>query len=214
MYARAEKSKENKSRTVANVVVQKNVGKEGFRIVDNRPEALAQRKLHLVVGSNSPLKQLKSKALQLNGYPNKMPNQFGDEITEANNAAFETEYTTGPGPYVQETEGFLNFINSGKEFKWIYGKKNGLVIISPTLKHAVAAGGADVITAGHGQLKSKGNIWINNDTGHYQTSVESLDSSISEWDSVGYKVETRERIDFTAVLGNLGGGNRKRFWFF
>lgn len=46
MYAQVEKPKENKSRAVANSVAQKkNSVKQGFGFVDNRPEALVQRKL-------------------------------------------------------------------------------------------------------------------------------------------------------------------------
>jgi len=46
MYEQVEKSKEKKSRTVANSVGQKKKNvKQGFGFVDNRPEAIAQRKL-------------------------------------------------------------------------------------------------------------------------------------------------------------------------
>ncbi len=45
MYAQVEKTKENKSRSVANSVAQKkDKTKQGFGFVDNRPEAVAQRK--------------------------------------------------------------------------------------------------------------------------------------------------------------------------
>ncbi|AQS39591.1 hypothetical protein Sps_04506 [Shewanella psychrophila] len=46
MYVQADKSKENKSRAVANSVTQKkNNLKQGCGFVDNRPEVIAQRKL-------------------------------------------------------------------------------------------------------------------------------------------------------------------------
>jgi hypothetical protein len=46
MYAQIEKPKEHKSRAVTNAVVQnKSVVKQHFEFVDNRPEAVAQRKL-------------------------------------------------------------------------------------------------------------------------------------------------------------------------
>lgn len=50
MYEQIEKPKENKSRAVTNSVVQKKSdGKQGFGFEDNRPEAVAQRKLQQVI---------------------------------------------------------------------------------------------------------------------------------------------------------------------
>ncbi|MGB0137060.1 MAG: hypothetical protein ACPF83_07450 [Flavobacteriales bacterium] len=146
-------------------------------------------------------------------YPNKMESSFSGEVQEANSAAVKGEDGNGPGPYVGGTQGFNAFISSGQMFKWIYSEKNGVVIICPTLKHAVAAGGAEVITAGHGQLTGEGAIWINNDTGHYQTSPESLKLSLDEWRKLGYNPTIKERVDFAASLAGLGGGGgrKKRF---
>lgn len=46
MYSQVEKPKENRSRAIANSVSQKKIVlKQGFGLVDNRPEAVAQRKL-------------------------------------------------------------------------------------------------------------------------------------------------------------------------
>ncbi len=46
MYAQVEKSKENKSRTVANSVTQKkSSGQQGFGFVDNRTDTAIQRRL-------------------------------------------------------------------------------------------------------------------------------------------------------------------------
>ena len=62
MYAQVEKSKENKSRAVANSVAQKQIGgKSTFQFVDNRPEAIAQRKLQEVANSysqNQPIQRM------------------------------------------------------------------------------------------------------------------------------------------------------------
>jgi hypothetical protein len=53
MFAQIEKSKENKSRAVANSVVQKRSdGKQGSSFVDNRAEALVQRKLKKMTNNN------------------------------------------------------------------------------------------------------------------------------------------------------------------
>ena len=58
MYAQVEKPKENKSKAVANAVSQKKSGdKPAFQFVDNRSEAVAQRKLKEMV-NNSPQNQL------------------------------------------------------------------------------------------------------------------------------------------------------------
>lgn len=53
MYAEVEKPKENKSGSIANSVAQKkSKGKQGFGFVDNRPEAIAQRKLQDTVNGD------------------------------------------------------------------------------------------------------------------------------------------------------------------
>ena len=50
MYAQVEKSKENKSRAVANSIArEKSTVKQGVGFVDNRAEAVAQRKLQGIV---------------------------------------------------------------------------------------------------------------------------------------------------------------------
>jgi hypothetical protein len=57
MYEYAEKTKKNKSRAVANSVSQKQSRAEStFQLVDNRPEAIAQRKLQ-EMANNSPRPQ-------------------------------------------------------------------------------------------------------------------------------------------------------------
>ena len=64
MYAQVEKSKENKSRAIAKSVTQK-MGNErqSFEFVDNRPEAIAQKKLQ-EIGNNCP------QAMQLKAFQN------------------------------------------------------------------------------------------------------------------------------------------------
>ena len=53
MYEQIEKTKGNKSRVIANSVTQnKNDVKQGFGIVTNRPEAIAQRKLKTMINKN------------------------------------------------------------------------------------------------------------------------------------------------------------------
>lgn len=63
MYVQIEKSKENKSKAVANSVGQKkNGGKQGFGFIDNRLEVTAQRKLQGMADNSSQVKQI----IQLN----------------------------------------------------------------------------------------------------------------------------------------------------
>lgn len=63
MYAQVEKPKENNSRANANAVAQKkNDGKQGFGFVDNRPEAITQRKLQSVISGLTPI-QLQTKVV-------------------------------------------------------------------------------------------------------------------------------------------------------
>ena len=58
MYAQVEKTKENKSRAVANSVAQKKSSvKQGFGFVDNRPEAVVQKKMQNIVNKRSQAKQ-------------------------------------------------------------------------------------------------------------------------------------------------------------
>lgn len=53
MYKQVEKTKENKSRSIANSVAQKQIrGNSTFQFVDNRPEAIAQRKIQEVINTN------------------------------------------------------------------------------------------------------------------------------------------------------------------
>jgi hypothetical protein len=59
MYAQVEKSKEYKSRAVANTEANnKSESMQGFGFVDNRPEAIAQRKLQEMANNNPQVKQL------------------------------------------------------------------------------------------------------------------------------------------------------------
>jgi len=62
MYVKVEKSKENESQSVTNYVTKNQSGGEStFQLVDNRPEAIAQRKLQ-AIANNSP------KAMQLRAF--------------------------------------------------------------------------------------------------------------------------------------------------
>lgn len=61
MYSQENKSNENKSRAIANSVAQKKSnGRQGFGFVDNRPEAIAQRKLQEMANNSPRISQLKT----------------------------------------------------------------------------------------------------------------------------------------------------------
>ncbi|GLT16586.1 hypothetical protein GCM10007938_03620 [Vibrio zhanjiangensis] len=140
--------------------------------------------------------------LKPNKFDNNMPTSFSGEVNESNLKSMLSEYSEGKGPFGQGSDGFHQMINSGNEFKWVLNRK-GLSIISPELKHSVAAGGVSVISAGTGKLIESGKIWINNDTGHYKTTIKSLSSTLPSWKEVGYEVEIRERRDFAAAFKNF-----------
>lgn len=68
MYAQVEKSKENKSRAVANSVAQKkNNDQHTLGFIDNRPKGIAQRKQIEITNNNPRAKQ----AIQLQAMANK-----------------------------------------------------------------------------------------------------------------------------------------------
>lgn len=151
-------------------------------------------------------------------FPNLMGAQFAGEITEANDAAAASgggEIGTGTGPYMAmydgratkkwvQSNGFRTFVQNGAKFKWVLNQRGDLGVISPTLKHSIAAGGGDVWTAGHGSYDSGSNTMnLDNDTGHYQTSEESLERSREAWETLGYKVHFQAFRDLKAALGGL-----------
>lgn len=146
-------------------------------------------------------------------FPNTMAAQFAAEIDEANNAALDpTRPDPGPGPFAASysaqrwyaTPRFRKMVQSGQKFKWTLNTRGDLGVISPTLKHAVAAGGGEVWTAGHGTYqRSTNTLTLDNDTGHYHASVESLERSRTAWESLGYNIILQARQDFSAALNRL-----------
>ncbi|MCK5013315.1 MAG: hypothetical protein KAS66_05820 [Candidatus Omnitrophica bacterium] len=61
MYEQIEKPKENKSRPVGHSIVQKkSKGKHSFGFVDNRPEAITQRKLQEMANNSQAVSQFRS----------------------------------------------------------------------------------------------------------------------------------------------------------
>lgn len=145
-------------------------------------------------------------------FPNTMSAQFANEIEEATGAALSSDYATGPGPFVASfsdgrwypTAGFRRLAQCGRKIKWTLNTRGDLGVVSPTLKHPVAAGGGEVWTAGHGTYDQNSNTMrLDNDTGHYRTSVESLERARQAWESMGYNILFQEREDYAAALKKL-----------
>jgi hypothetical protein len=63
-YARVEKPIENKSRSMANSVAQRNNDKQAFQFVDNRQEAIDQRRLHEMANNSREAIQERSRGSQ------------------------------------------------------------------------------------------------------------------------------------------------------
>ena len=148
---------------------------------------------------------------------NRMWDKFHNEIVEANTAALETiEGGLGPGPFMamhfkqgnsdawDATVRFRQMVQSGNKFKWTLNLRGDLGVIAPTLKHSIAAGGGEVWTAGHGvyiydRKNNTAKMTLDNDTGHYHTTLESLKHSQTAWEYLGYNVEFQARTDFTTL---------------
>ncbi|MEM9276790.1 MAG: hypothetical protein AAGA80_28205, partial [Cyanobacteria bacterium P01_F01_bin.143] len=61
MNTHADKTQENKSQSVANAISQKKgSGESTFKFVDNRPEAIAQRKLQEMANNSPQVAQLRA----------------------------------------------------------------------------------------------------------------------------------------------------------
>lgn len=60
MYAKIEKTKVNKSTAGANSVSQKDNANQGLGFIDNRPEAVSQRKLVVQLGSKKRKRESKN----------------------------------------------------------------------------------------------------------------------------------------------------------
>ena len=111
MNTRADKTQENKSRSVTNEFRQKQRGGEPtFQFVDNRPETIAQRKLQEMANNCSRVKQLK--AIQ------KMANNNPQTKKAAQLQAITDNYTAGQQKTIQKKEkktGLPDNLKSGVE---------------------------------------------------------------------------------------------------
>lgn len=92
MNTHADKKKENKSQSVSNTVAQKhNDGEFSSQFVDNRPEAIVQRKLQ-EMANNSP------RAMQLKGLQNSVnSNQATNQVTQLQSISSNKPIQMYPG---------------------------------------------------------------------------------------------------------------------
>lgn len=144
MYAQIEKTKENKSRAVANSVTQKKSnGKQGFGFIDNRSEEVAQREISGVADSSSSrqtliqkkekpfgVAQLKKKGKVTDDYIQNLLKDIGNEelqkqlkfaweLIQANGEAyFDDEITKSFGVYDPKEEKLVFRIPEQDFFQW------------------------------------------------------------------------------------------------
>lgn len=82
MHTHADKTQENKSQSVANAVSQKkSVGESTFQFVDNRPEAIAQRKLQEMANNSPQVKQAAQLQAMADNYSIQHPMQKKENNT-------------------------------------------------------------------------------------------------------------------------------------
>lgn len=94
MYVQVEKSKDNIRRAVANSVVQKKSnGTQGFGFVDNRPNAVEQRKLQVI--ANKVLNVKRTSQLQAHANHNTDRQQAIQRAIEADRAGAYNGFTLG-----------------------------------------------------------------------------------------------------------------------
>ncbi|MBH5132180.1 RHS domain-containing protein [Streptomyces sp. HB-N217] len=121
---------------------------------------------------NNPYSQVDP--LGLSPYENTMPDQLAQELADAERL--------GVRPLRVGDGGFDEAVNSGT-VKWAVDEQGELVIIPKhvngvELKHPVLTGGRPVQSAGEAEIAGEGGVYIgldlNNNSGHYRPSIESL----------------------------------------
>ncbi len=120
MYAAAVKpKKENKSRAAANSVAQKKNNKgQGIGFVDNRPEAVAQRKLQAVANHSPHAMQVKGIQDMANNSPK------SEQAAKLHGFAFNSDPTIQNISSVVIQRGTTDDFESDYEFGLMYGKHN------------------------------------------------------------------------------------------
>lgn len=125
MNTHADKTPENKSQSLANGLAQTQSGSEGtFQFMDERPEALVQRKLQEIANKSPKTKQLKAFQDQAN-------NSIGaKQVHQLQQKVVQRETKKGPDGgniEVTEVDDYLpNFIDNGKLSRKMYRRTAGI----------------------------------------------------------------------------------------
>jgi len=100
MHTHADKTRENKSHSVANAVSQKSSGKSTFQFEDNRPEATVQRKLQDIVSKHLQTKNVES--FSSNKIDNDVIQRFKLDIQGLDGELLDTRYMIDIHNYILE----------------------------------------------------------------------------------------------------------------
>jgi hypothetical protein len=92
----------------------------------------------------------------------------------------------------------LKNVVKDKPFKWVVakdGELRGLEMIDPGMTHTMATDGEPVQSAGWGKIVGDKKVQIDNDSGHYQPSKESLKVAKEKFEAAGFDVEIVDSVE-------------------
>ena len=121
--------------------------------------------------------------------PETFPNQKPDDLEDEKEAADGV----GAKPVKVTDDSVKTMVNEGK-IKFVVKKNGDLIVCQHTIKtieisHAVLANGEDVLTAGEADISHEDGkfvgISIDNNSGHYKPSAESLEIAIKKFKEAG-----------------------------
>ena len=125
-------------------------------------------------------------------FKNGFPDQLSIELVQAEAVGFQA--------VVPGSSAFANAANSGR-LKWVV-KADGELVVGPKflkgqeISHTVLSKGGEVIAAGEAEIsivgKTKFGVEINNHSGHYRPSSESLSHGVEAFKEVGIEFTIKE----------------------
>lgn len=131
-------------------------------------------------------------------YTNRFRESFSEEF-DAVAKAVKDKKSWGPISITDPRRGM--FLAEHKNFKWIYDKRDGIILIEPEYKHSIAAAAGDIATGGSGEYEGGGRVALDNDTGHYRTHFGSLPLAEHAWKSAGFSVAFKDRPELPRLFG-------------
>ncbi|ABE56415.1 hypothetical protein Sden_3139 [Shewanella denitrificans OS217] len=168
MYAQVEKPKEHQSKAAASSVAQKKSNvKQGFGIVDNRPETVAQRRLKKM--AYKPPRTKLSGAIQSNSYSK------DQKATETAQCVLVAQLATRQSSPVQFQGGMENLRDLILQWNYLPGIQ---VVVQPT----DFVGGTYTVrfTRDNGVISlQQANEWVQNALNHAPQNESSSDESSS-----------------------------------